>query len=100
TAQGLEGRVVLAGFRRDLDALLPHFDVLALPSFTEGLPNVALEASAAGVPIIATSVGGTPEIVRHGVNGGLLPAADANAMADALCMLLPSPTHRAALAHP
>ena len=48
---GLTGRVVLPGFRTDLDSLIGAADVVVLPSFTEGLPNVALEASAAGVPL-------------------------------------------------
>lgn len=70
---GLENHLVLAGFCAHLDQYIPHFDVLVLPSFTEGLPNVALEASASGVPIVATAVGGTPEIVEDGVNGYLVP---------------------------
>jgi glycosyltransferase involved in cell wall biosynthesis len=71
--RGLRGSFVFAGFRGDLDRLMPHFDLLALPSFTEGLPNVALEASAARVPVVATAVGGTPEVIRDGVTGYLVP---------------------------
>src|SRR5262249_8930565 len=71
-ARGLQGRFQLAGFRSDLDKFYPHFDLLALPSYTEGLPNVVLEAFAAGVPVVATAVGGTPEAVMHGVNGYLV----------------------------
>jgi len=67
--RGLEGPFVLAGFRSDLDYYLPHLDLLTLPSFTEGLPNVVLEAFAGGVPVVATAVGGVPEVVEHGVNG-------------------------------
>jgi glycosyltransferase involved in cell wall biosynthesis len=70
---GLAGRFILAGFRSDLDDFLPHFDLLVLPSYTEGLPNVVLEASAAAVPVVATAVGGTPEVVEHGVTGFLVP---------------------------
>jgi glycosyltransferase involved in cell wall biosynthesis len=93
-AAGLDGRFVLAGFRGDLDALLPCLDVLVLPSYTEGLPNVVLEACAARVPVVATAVGGTPEVVEHGVNGLLVPAGDADALVSALRDLLGSPTRR------
>jgi glycosyltransferase involved in cell wall biosynthesis len=70
---GLAGRFVMPGFRTDLDALIGAADVVVLPSFTEGLPNVALEASAAGVPVVATAVGGTPEAVADGETGCLVP---------------------------
>ena len=85
---GLSGRFVLAGFRDDLDRLAPHFDLLALPSFTEGLPNVALEAAAAGVAVVATAVGGTPEAVEDGVNGLLVPPGDPRALAGRIADLL------------
>jgi glycosyltransferase involved in cell wall biosynthesis len=80
-ACGLEDKFILVGFRSDLDDFLPHFDLFALPSFTEGLPNVILEAFAAGVSVVATAVGGTPEIVEHGQNGFLVPAGDSAALA-------------------
>ncbi|MCE9532830.1 MAG: glycosyltransferase, partial [Planctomycetes bacterium] len=72
----LQGSFILAGFRDDLDRWLPWADVVVLPSFTEGLPNVALEASAAGVPVVATAVGGTPEVLRHGETGFLVPSGN------------------------
>jgi glycosyltransferase involved in cell wall biosynthesis len=78
---GLAGRVVMPGFRTDLDSLIGAADVVVLPSFTEGLPNVALEASAAGVPVVATAVGGTPEVVRDGETGFLVPAGQPAAIA-------------------
>ncbi|AGA26781.1 glycosyltransferase [Singulisphaera acidiphila] len=81
---GLADRFLLAGFRDDLDRIIPHFDLFTLPSFTEGLPNVALEASAASVPVVATAVGGTPEVIEEGVNGRLVPPGDAAALADRL----------------
>ena len=81
TAEGLDGRFLLAGFRDDLDRILPHMNLVVLPSFTEGLPNVVLEAFAAGVPVVATAVGGTPEVVEDGVNGYLVPAGDPAALA-------------------
>jgi glycosyltransferase involved in cell wall biosynthesis len=78
---GLNGRFLLAGFRDDFDRLLPHFDLLVQSSVTEGMPNVVLEASAAGVPIVATAVGGTPEIIVDGCNGYLVPSGDCFALA-------------------
>ena len=80
-AAGLTGSFALGGFRADLDRFLPFFDLLALPSYTEGMPNVVLEAFAAGVPVVSTVVGGTPEVVEDGVSGFLVPAGDADALA-------------------
>jgi glycosyltransferase involved in cell wall biosynthesis len=87
---GLTGRFVLAGFRPDIDELLPHLDLFALPSFTEGLPNVILEAFAASVPVVATAVGGNPEVIEEGVNGHLVPPGDAEALAERMLSVLGS----------
>jgi glycosyltransferase involved in cell wall biosynthesis len=62
--------------------------VAVLPSYTEGLPVMALEAMAAGVPVVATAVGGTPEAIREGVDGFLVPPGDPGAIADRLRRLL------------
>jgi glycosyltransferase involved in cell wall biosynthesis len=85
---GLTGRVVLPGFRTDLDSLISGADVVVLPSYTEGLPNVALEASAAGVAVVATAVGGTPEAIADGVNGFLVPPGQPAAIASKVNELL------------
>jgi glycosyltransferase involved in cell wall biosynthesis len=85
---GLQSHVALAGFTGQLDRYLPHADLVVLPSRTEGLPNVALEASAAGVPIVATAVGGMPEVVADGETGFLVPSEDSIAMADRIGRLL------------
>jgi glycosyltransferase involved in cell wall biosynthesis len=77
----LHQNFVLAGFSENLDAVLPGADLVVLPSHTEGLPNVALEALSAGVPVVATAVGGTPEIVRPGQTGRLVPPGDPEALA-------------------
>jgi glycosyltransferase involved in cell wall biosynthesis len=87
---GLTGRFVLAGFRTDLDRFIPWFDVMTLPSFTEGLPNVVLEACAAGVPVVATAVGGTPEVIEDGDNGYLTTPGDPHSLAGCLLAALES----------
>lgn len=88
---GLTGRVALPGFRTDLDSLIGAADVVVLPSYTEGLPNVALEASAAGVPVVATAVGGTPEAIADNVNGFLVPPGAPGALAVKVSQLLRDP---------
>lgn len=86
--RGLAGRFVLAGFRLDLDAYMPHFDLFVVPSYTEGLSNVILEASAARVAVVATAVGGNPETVLHEATGLLVRPGDARALAEAIASLL------------
>ncbi len=91
---GLERRFILAGHRDDLDRFLPHWDLSVLPSFTEGLPTVVLESYAAGVPVVATAVGGTPEAVADGVDGYLVPPGDAIALARRILDVLGSGDRR------
>jgi glycosyltransferase involved in cell wall biosynthesis len=88
--RGLEHTFHLAGFRNDLDKFLPHFDLTVLPSYTEGLPNIVLESFAAGVPVVATAVGGTPELVEHGGNGYLVQPRQPNHLADGILKALRS----------
>ena len=90
----LERRFILAGFRDDLDRFLPHWDLSVLPSFTEGLPTVVLESYAAGVPVVATAVGGTPEAVSDGVDGYLVPPGDSSALARRILDVLESVDRR------
>jgi glycosyltransferase involved in cell wall biosynthesis len=85
---GLQERFILAGFRRDIDRFIPHWDLSVLPSFTEGLPTVVLESYAAGVPVVATAVGGTPEAVADGVDGYLVPPGDPGPLARRILELL------------
>ena len=89
-AAGVAGRVVLTGFRDDVDRILPQVDILAQSSHTEGLPNVVLEACAARIPVVATAVGGTPEVVDDGVSGYLIQPGDPAALAARLLELLRS----------
>jgi glycosyltransferase involved in cell wall biosynthesis len=74
--RGLARQVHFAGFRDDLERLLPCLDLVVHPAEMEGLGVSLLQAAACGVPIIAFPVGGIPEIVREGENGYLLPVAD------------------------
>ena len=96
-ARNLVGRFVLAGFRSDVDQFIPHADAVVLPSHTEGLPNVALEASAASVPVVATAVGGTPEVVVDGESGYLVPPANPRALARRILDVLASEPRRVAM---
>lgn len=87
---GLKGRFFLPGFRRDILNLFREIDIFMLPSFTEGLPNVALEAFAVSKPIVATAVGGTPEVVQHGISGFLTNPEDIQTMTGHLLQLAES----------
>lgn len=81
-AAGMSQTFILAGFRADIDRFVPHFNLLVLPSYTEGLPNVVLESFAAAVPVVATAVGGTPEVIEDGISGYLVTPGDAESMAE------------------
>jgi L-malate glycosyltransferase len=85
---GLQNRVVFAGFRTDVERMFSALTVSVQPSLSEGLSNVVLESMAAGLPVVATRVGGTPEVVQDGVNGLLVPPADSVALAEAIRRLL------------
>jgi glycosyltransferase involved in cell wall biosynthesis len=85
---GVRDRVVFAGRRNDVGDVLAELDVFALPSWTEGLPLVVLEAMARKRPVVATPVGGTPEVVVDGETGLLVPPRDPGALAGALRRLL------------
>ncbi len=76
--------VHLVGWRHDIAAWLQGFDVFALPSVSEGYSLALVEAAAAGLPSVATAVGGNGEIVQDGVTGFMVPARDSIALADAL----------------
>ncbi len=87
-AAGLRERVHFMGHRTRVAALLREADAFALPSLTEGLPNAVLEAMAMSLPVVATAVGGVPELVADGETGILVPAANPRALAGALGKLL------------
>lgn len=87
---GLQDAVVFAGFRTDVANLLPQLDVLAHPAFTEGLGVTLMQASACGLPIVATKAGGIPEVVINDLNGLLIPIDDEAALIESLKTLLGS----------
>ena len=95
---GLGQRVRLLGQRRDVADLTVGFDVFALPSRTEGLSIALLEAAANRLAIVATDVGGNPEIVRDGQTGLLVPVDDGTALMAALLRLFDDPSLRVRLA--
>jgi glycosyltransferase involved in cell wall biosynthesis len=81
-------RVHWLGYRQDIASILRSLDVLVLPSYVEGAPNVVLEAMCARTAIVATSVSGTPELVRDGIEARLVPSRDAAALGRALVEVL------------
>jgi glycosyltransferase involved in cell wall biosynthesis len=85
---GIASRVVFAGFQRDAHVYVGGFDVAAVPSIEEGFGLVALEALALGVPVVASRVGGLPDVVVDGVTGLLVEPARPDALGDALLRLL------------
>lgn len=93
-ARRLQDRVHFLGWRRDLPDLLADADVAVLTSANEGTPVSLIEASAAGVPVVATEVGGVSFVVRPGATGRLVPSGDGRAFADAVRALLADPALR------
>ena len=88
---GLRNRFLFPGFSDDVQSLLTDANIFVSSSHTEGLPVAVLEGAGAGLPVVATAVGGTPEVVRDGYNGLLVPAGDVAALRRAIERLLDSP---------
>ncbi len=88
---GLGDSAVFTGFRKDVADLLRAADLFALPSLGEGHPNGALEAMAAGLPVVASGVGGVPDVVVDGETGLLVPPCEAAPLRDALARLIAAP---------
>jgi glycosyltransferase involved in cell wall biosynthesis len=97
-AEQFRDHVVMLGNRSDVPDLLASFSVFAYPSEFEGLCLAVIEAQAAGVPVVATPVGGIRETVLHGETGLLVPRGDAQALGDAILQLLDDPDEAARLA--
>ncbi|MEO0966718.1 MAG: glycosyltransferase, partial [Planctomycetota bacterium] len=95
---GVADHTLFAGVRDDVHALMPGADVFLLSSLSEGISVTLLEAMAAALPVVATDVGGNPEVVAHGHTGLLAPRRDAAALADHLHRLLTAPDLRHILA--
>ena len=95
---GLTEKVTLAGLRHDVRPYFAGASIFLMPSHSEGSPNALLEAMAAGTPVIASEVGGIPEIVISGETGILVPAKNSPALADAIETLLRDPAAASRLA--
>jgi glycosyltransferase involved in cell wall biosynthesis len=89
---GLGSRLIFTGVRKDIPKILAEAAVSVLPSHSEGLSNTLLESMAAGVPLVATDVGGNPELVRHGRNGYLVPVMAPEALASAIVDIIADPS--------
>lgn len=98
TALDLDDVVVLTGYRRDPARVLAAGDVFVLASRWEGLPVALMEACALGLPVVATAVGGIPDVVRDGTEAILVAPGDPAALAEAVATLAEDPQRRAALA--
>ena len=90
-ALGIRDAVSFLGFRQDVAALMKASDLIVLPSLEEGLPVVLLEALALAKPVVATAVGGVPEVVRHKETGLLVPPKDQKQLAETMLYLLRNP---------
>lgn len=94
---GLNERVSLLGFRRDLPELLSGFDIFLMSSKTEGLGTSVLDAMASGIPVVSTKAGGIPEMIEDGTNGLLRSVGDLEGLAEALFELGSDPSLRKTL---
>src|SRR3990172_674712 len=84
---GVGRHCLFVGYQRDVGAYYRMFDALLLTSINQGTPVSVIESLAAGRPVVATRVGGVPDVVRHGIDGFLVPAHDVDAAADHLALL-------------
>lgn len=84
---GISDSVIFKGFVDNARSLLPSFDIFCIPSRSEAMPYVLLEAGLAGLAVVATPVGGIPEIIESGINGVLIPVEDAETLFSTLILL-------------
>jgi glycosyltransferase involved in cell wall biosynthesis len=85
---GIVNNTLFLGFRKDIHEILPVFDVFVLPSFSEGMPVTLIEAMGAGIPVVATNVGGNPEVVKDQETGYLVENDNEQELAEKLITLL------------
>ena len=95
TRLGLQGTLSFLGYREDTYALYAAADAFVLPSRKEGLPMVLLEAMAAGLPVVATRVGGVPDVIQHGATGLLVTPESPDELADSMSTLMHDTSLRA-----
>jgi glycosyltransferase involved in cell wall biosynthesis len=86
--QNLDSCFLMTGHRQDVPELLSFIDIAVIPSLAEGIPQFLLQAMAMARPVVATRVGGIPEIITPGSTGLLVPPEDPQALGDAICLLL------------
>lgn len=91
---GLSEVCTFTGFQKDIPAILKIIDILAIPSHSEGLPMVILEAMACKVPVVGTTIGGIPEMIEDGTTGFLIPPSNSAALAEKLSPLIKDETLR------
>ncbi|MEO8386752.1 MAG: glycosyltransferase [Betaproteobacteria bacterium] len=96
--QGLAKHIVFLGHQNDVHKLIGGMDIFVLPSINEGMSNTLIEALAARIPCVASSVGGNPEIIRQNRDGLLFESNDATGLANCIAMLCESPELRSRLA--
>jgi len=90
-ALGIEDEVVFPGFVQDVPGFLACLDVFVIPSVAEGLSITTIEAMAAGLPVVASRVGGLPELVTEGVTGYLVEPRNSSALAQAILQMIGEP---------
>ncbi|MBN1348687.1 glycosyltransferase [candidate division KSB1 bacterium] len=91
---GIDARVTFTGFREDVNPILRTMNLFLLTSISEGISNVLLEAMASGLPVIASDVGGTPEIISHEKNGILVPARNVELLSEQIRLLSEDPNRQ------
>ena len=91
---GLRDHVKFLGWIDDISSILSRWDIFVMPSLEEGFPIAALDAMAAGLPLIATRVGGVPELIEDGTTGWLVPPRDVESLTSRLRILLSDPELR------